>query len=130
MPLRGEEMQEHEFFRSENVMVSQTRFVTFGQTYAMSGVTSVKASSVSPSRTGPLIVGGIGMLCLFAGSAGPLIFGAILLAIAALIWASQKPEYFVSLSVASGEVRALKSKDPRFIGDVIQALNECIVARG
>jgi len=123
-------MQEHEFFRSQNVLVSQTRFVTFGQTYAMSGVTSVKASSVSPSRTGPLVVGGIGVLCLFAGSAGALIFGAILLAIAALIWVGQKPEYFVSLSVASGEVRALKSKDPQFIGDVIQALNECIIARG
>ena len=123
-------MQEHEFFRSENVLVSQTRFVTFGQTYAMSGVTSVKASSVRPSRTGPLVVGGIGVICLFAGSAGALIFGAILLAIAALIWVSQKPEYFVSLSVASGEVRALRSKDPQFIGDVIQALNECIIARG
>jgi hypothetical protein len=70
------------------------------------------------------------VICLFAGSAGALIFGAILLAIAALIWVSQKPEYFVSLSVASGEVRALRSTDPQFIGDVIQALNECIIARG
>jgi hypothetical protein len=130
MPLRDEEMQEHEFFRSENVLVSQTRFVTFGQTYAMSGVTSVKASSVSPSRTAPLVIGGIGVLCLFGGSTGVLVFGVALLAIAALIWASQKPEYFVSLSVASGEVRALKSRDPQFVNNVIQALNDCIIARG
>lgn len=123
-------MQEHEFFRSENVLVSQTRFVTFGQTYAMSGVTSVKASSVNPSRTGPLIIGGLGIILLFSGVTSMLIFGAVLLGCAAFIWSVQKPDYFVSLSVASGEVRALNSKDPQFIGDVIQALNECIIARG
>lgn len=123
-------MQEHEFFRSENVLVSQTRFVTFGQTYAMSGVTSVKASSVQPSRLAPLAIGGFGLLCLFTGATGPLIFGTVLLAVAALIWVSQKPEHFVSLSVASGEVRALKSRDPQFVNDVIRALNDCIIARG
>jgi hypothetical protein len=123
-------MQEQEFFQSANVHVTRSRFVVFGQTYAMSGVTSVKASAVNPSRSAPLLIGGLGLVLLFTGVTSMLIFGAALIGGAALFWASQKPEYFVSLSVASGEVRALRSKDREFIGDVVQALNDCIVARG
>jgi hypothetical protein len=122
-------MQEQEFFSSENVYVSLTRFVAFGQTYAMSGVTSVKATEVHPGRLLPILMGGIGILC-FMGDGGAMVLGTLLVLLAAALWLLQKPEYFVTLSVSSGEVRALKSDDREFISKVIQALNDSIVARG
>lgn len=122
-------MQEQEFFNSPNVYVSLTRFVVFDQTYAMSGVTSVKTSATEPSRTWPVVLGLIGVLCFLAGSGG-IVWGLMMLALAAGIWVKQKPEYFVVLNSSSGEARALKSHDREFIGGVVKALNECIVARG
>lgn len=122
-------MQEQEFFSSENVYVSLTRFVAFGQTYAMSGVTSVKSSEVAPSRLVPILMGGAALLCCLAGFNG-ILLGVVLFGLAAWIWGMQKPEYFVMLSVSSGEVRALKSDDRQYISGVVQALNDCIVARG
>jgi hypothetical protein len=123
-------MNEQIFFSSGEVSVSLTRFIVFGQTYAMSGVTSVRTNQVNPSRTLPflLLLAGIGLM--FAGSANAFGFGLVLLLVGGAIWAIQKPQYFVLLSSASGETRALKSKDREYVGSVVQALNDCIVARG
>jgi hypothetical protein len=122
-------MEDREFFSGENVYVSLTRFIVSGQTYAMSGITSVRAAQINPSRLGPILMGFIGLLCLFAGG-NAIAVGGILVLGAFGIWHLQAPEYMVVLSSASGEVRALKSHDRAYISDVVQALNDCIVARG
>lgn len=123
-------MEEREFFAGENVYVSLTRFVVFGKTYAMSGVTSVKASEVPPSRGGPLFLGLAGLMCFTGDGVSWTGLGIVLLGLAAWVWIMQRPEYFILLSTASGEVQALKSQDRQYISEVVQALNDCIVARG
>lgn len=122
-------MEEREFFSGGDVYVSLTRFVVFGKTYAMSGITSVKASTIHPSRFLPTVMGVIGAFSMLAGGGG-IVFGFVLLGLAAWIWTMQKPEYIVQLSSSSGEVQALKSADHDYVTSVVQALNDCIVARG
>ena len=122
-------MEEREFFSSDNVYVSLTRFVVFGKTYAMSGVTSVKASSINPSRFWPVSLIIIGVLLLLVGG-NAIIFGLCSLALAVCLWITQRPEYVVMLSLSSGEAQALRSRDRDYVASVVQALNDCIVARG
>lgn len=122
-------MQDQEFFSSDNVYVSLTRFIVSGQTYAMSGVTSVRASEIGPNRFGPALIALIAIACFFIG--GDWIYlGALMAGAAIWLWYLQEPEYFVLLRTSSGEVRALKSDDRKFIEDVVQAVNDSIVARG
>ncbi len=126
-------MEDREFFSSDEVYVSLTRFVAFGKTYAMSGVTSVRAAEIPPSQTGAKITAGLGLLLLVIGCNGNgafLALGALLLILAAFVAMIQKPEYYVCLSISSGEVQAVKSDSREYISDIVQALNDCIVARG
>jgi hypothetical protein len=123
------DMKEREFFSGEDVYVSLTRFVVLGQTYAMSGVTSVKAHTIKPSRFWPVVAVVLAVLCVFAGGKA-LIFGALLLVLSIMLWFTQRAEYIILLSTSSGEVQALKSQDREYISAVVQALNDCIVARG
>lgn len=126
-------MEEREFFSSEDVYVSLTRFVAFGKTYAMSGVTSVRAAEIKPSQAGTIFLSGLGLIFLLigcTGSAGLLGLGLLLLILAAIVVAMQKTQYYVCLSTSSGEVQAVKSDSREFIAGIVQALNDCIVARG
>jgi hypothetical protein len=126
-------MQEEEFFSSENVSVSRTRFVAFGQTYAMSGVTSVRVGEIKPSMGFPIIFGFLGCFFCIMGiksSMLMLVLGVVLFVLAGLIINAQKTEYTVQLHIASGEIPALKSPSKEYIDQVVQALNDCIVARG
>jgi hypothetical protein len=126
---------EREFYRSNLVTVTNSRFIVSGQTYAMSGVTSVKMSRKDPSYGGAVLMMIIGLVCLpiaFQGKEaavawlGVLIFlgGGILYAM------SLKPDFFVVLHSASGEVNALTSKDSGFVEAVIRAINDAIIYRG
>lgn len=127
-------MDEKVFFNEGGVSVSNARFIAHGQTYAMSGITSVKSFAQTPSRKGPTVAGLIGavlLLAAFASDAGSIgIFGAALIALAVFWWMNLKPEYSVLLSSSSGEAKAYSSKDYPFINKVITALNDAIVYRG
>lgn len=123
-------MEEKSFFKQGNVSVSNSRFIVDGQTYAMNGVTSVKALRKDPSRAGPIILGIIGLASLGNGSLGSVIMGLIMTGAAIYWWTKQKPELSVVLSSASGEAQALASKDASFIRGVIEALNNAIIHRG
>ena len=122
-------MAEQTFLNENGVTVTNSRFLVPGQTYAMSGVTSVKSVRHNPSRKGPIICIVIGLLCLAGGKT--TIAGAILfLAIGVTWWILVKPKFSVLLHSASGEAEALTSKDEAFITRTVAALNEAIVVRG
>lgn len=120
-------MEEKTFFEHEDVKVTNTRFVSGGQTYAMSNVTSVKSREDEPSRVGP------GLILLFCialfmseNYVGGVIFGAI-----GLFWLlKQKTTYHVMLSTSSGETSALKTHQIEYVRKVVQALNDAIIYRG
>ena len=54
-------MEETFFFNDRSVSVSNARFIANGQTYAMSGITSVKTFREDPSYQGPIILGLLGL---------------------------------------------------------------------
>lgn len=121
------EAQEKTFFEQGNVKVTNARFIVPSQTYAMSGITSVKFFTEKPSLLWPIVAFLIALLAL-AGNGNiwsvgvPLAIGILLLL--------RKATHHVVLSSASGETRALASKDKEFISNVISGLNEAIVSRG
>jgi uncharacterized membrane protein len=97
-------MQEREFFRGEDVCVSLTRFVVFGQTYAMSGVTSVKAHTIEPSRFWPVMAVVAAIICVIAGGKA-LIFGVFILVLGGMLWVTQRPEHVILLSTHQEKCR-------------------------
>ena len=115
-------MEEKTFFNEGGVSVSNARFIASGQTYAMSGVTSVKSFREDPSRKGPIIMAVIGVLAL-AGGGTATVVGLLLIAGAAAMWFLQKPIFHVLLSTASGESKAHSDKNGDFINKVVTALN-------
>jgi len=119
--------QEKIYYEGGEVKVTNARFIVSSQTYAMSGITSVKFYSEKPSKLGPLIAFSIAIIALLSQAniwviGIPLILGVLLLL--------RKATHHVVLSSASGETRALNSQNKEFISSVIQSLNDAIVARG
>ena len=133
-------MAEQTFFSSENVTVTQARFIVDGQTYAMQGVTSVRRSLVQPSKLWPIITVLLGVIAvlvsfaLFSNSIGAgivfLLIGAGFIAGGVFWFRSLKATHFVILNSASGESRALWSTNEPYIAQVVDALNNAIIARG
>jgi ABC-type uncharacterized transport system permease subunit len=119
--------EEKVFFENGDVKVTSARFVTFGKTQALSGITAVSSHYVSPKRTGPIVLAVVGLLCLFAEQ---YILALVLIALAVVWWIMQKTVYFVRLESASGTSDAFSSKDQDLIFKIVDALNEAIIHRG
>ena len=116
------------YFQEGGVTVTKARFIVPDQTYAMSGITSVKAAIDQPLK-GPAILGGVGVLMMFSGDVVAIIFGFLLIA-GAILWFIKRKKHIVVLSTASGEAKAISSDNSSFIGKIIAALNEAIIDRG
>jgi ABC-type Fe3+-siderophore transport system permease subunit len=121
------ETTEKTYFDHNGIQVTNARFIVPSQTYAMSGITSVKFFTESPSKLWPITAMLIGALAL--SNNGNIWSIAIPVAIGILLL-QRKSTHHVILSSASGETRALNSKNKEFIYSVIAALNQSIVARG
>ena len=122
-------MEEKTFLSEGGVNVTSARFIVPSQTFAMSGITSVKAFEEQPRRAWPIIFLILGALFLFGGG-GATVFGGIL-AVVSIAWlVSQKAKFHVLLSTASGEAKALSSQNREWINRVVTALNDSIVHRG
>ena len=61
------EVQETTFFEQGNVKVTNARFIVPSQTYAMSGITSVKFYTEKPSLVGPVVAFLIVLVALAGG---------------------------------------------------------------
>ncbi|TXH03234.1 MAG: QacE [Nevskiaceae bacterium] len=120
---------EKTFLSEGGVTVTNTRFIVPSQTYAMSGITSVKSFEETPSRKGPIILIAIGLLAMLGGK-DSIVVALLFLAGGIAWWVLKKAKYHVLLSSASGEAKALSSPDQAWIGRVVGALNDAIVHRG
>ncbi|MNF02077.1 hypothetical protein D3C80_2011730 [compost metagenome] len=95
----------------------------------MSNVTSVKTGVIEANRSGAVIVGLVGLVCLLGG--GWVTFAGIaLLGFAYFVFKSCKDKYSVILNTSAGENQALVSEDKGYISQVISSLNDAIVSRG
>lgn len=128
------EMAERIFLDEGGVKVTQARFMVPGQTYAMSGVTSVAAHKENPSKRWPILLIVLGGLAAMIGLGQTeivtIIVGIVVLAVGILWLRALRPTYHVLLRSASGEARALSSKDREWVERVVKALNDAIVVRG
>ncbi len=118
--------EEKVFFEDRDVTVTSSRFITFGKTQALSGITAVSSYVQKPNRIPPIVVAGVGLICFYFS----WFLALILIAAAAVWWFLQKTYYIVQLESASGTNDALSDTDKTFIFSVVDALNEAIVHRG
>jgi hypothetical protein len=118
---------ERTFLRNETVTVTNTRFIVPGQTYAMAGVTSVRFERINPNPIWPILFIVLGVLLLFISETR--IFGVLLMLIGGPWLFLLKPTFAVALHSASGEARAVTSRDAQFISRIVEALNQAIVYR-
>ena len=119
-------MEERTFFEQGDVKVTNARFISNGQTYAMRNVTSVKPFEQKPPRAMGVLIALIG---LGVTASGNVMFGVMALAAGLAILFLIKPVYHVLLATSSGETRALKTKDRAYVNQVIQAINDAMVHR-
>lgn len=122
-------MVEEAIFSGANVTVTPSRFQVPGQTYAMSGITSVKSVTIRPIK-GPLVLGILGLVGLYINPAEGGIFYGVAIIAGALAWAFFGTKHVVGLSTASGEAEAFSSRDAKLIQSVVDAINEAIIRRG
>ncbi len=120
-------MAEQTFLNESGIKVTNSRFIVPGETYAMSGITSVKTMKRTPSRKGPIALVALGLIFLYFRIQN---VGFLLLIAGVLWWFLNKPKYAVLLHSASGEAEAFSSKDGPQVTRIIDALNNAIVARG
>lgn len=117
-------------FTNGTVTVTNARFVVPEQTYAMSGVTSVKLETKKPNRLLPLALM-LGGFVAAKSIAGASIWHFLMLLLPGLlVLIAQRTKYLVTLSSASGESRPLASKNATFVRQVVDALNAAIIMRG
>lgn len=126
---------ETEFFNAGGVIVTQARFITPQQTFAMAGVTSVRYLCLPANRTGPNILIGLGLIMTLGGIAGgmqgiPGLLLGIVTTAGGWYWRKGRVDsHVVRLGTAGGEQQALESTDERHIRAIIEAVNNAIIAR-
>ncbi|MFT8452017.1 MAG: DUF6232 family protein [Zymomonas mobilis] len=123
-------MSEVEFYRNNNVIITNSRFIVGQTTYAMNGITSVTCGKVDPSLRAGIIFSVIGVVMIAFINPIMSSVGALILFLAICWIKTRKTEYVVSLRTASGENRALESTDKLYIETIIRFLNEAIIYRG
>lgn len=131
------QISETPIYEKADIKITNLRAVFGAKTYSISNITSVEAQRIDPSGCAPafFILGGIlltavGAMAAMDGSYGILIFGLCLLIPGYFISRQQKPSYAVSLTTASGEVKAYTSENQETIQEIVNALNEAIIRKG
>lgn len=120
------------YFSNGRVTVTNARFVVDDETYAMSGITSVKLGVRKPNRIWPaaLILVSFFALTRDVNLATLSIIHWLMVLLPGVIWlALQRTHYTVTLASASGENRALTSKIQPFVREVVAAINQVIILR-
>lgn len=116
---------EKTFFQDAGATVTNARFMTNGQTHAMSGITSVQEVTNEPMHGWPILLGAIGLVVCATNVA----MGIAILIGAVFWWYSQKATYTVTIRTSAGELKALTDTDGVRVQRIVQALNEAIVYR-
>ncbi|ENU91245.1 hypothetical protein F971_03210 [Acinetobacter vivianii] len=112
-------------FSSGNVTITNARFLVDNQTYAIRNITSVDKRIKKAPKLTYWLVGVILMLIGLVGYGPSLLiaFGIISIIIGFVV----NHKYYVFLKTSAAEMQALESKDPYYIDEVIDALNQAIL---
>jgi hypothetical protein len=122
------------FFQSDDIAVTNARFIVGAQTFAMRGITSVQAMKIPASYGGSVAWIFLGAIIALVGFVGSLFvlggLGILLLSLGIWLATRQKPIFAVVLRTAGGEVTAYQSYDWSYISQIIEALNQSIISHG
>lgn len=122
------------FFQSNEIVVTNARFIVGAQTFAMRGITSVEAVKIPANYNGVITLVLIGLILALSGFVSSLFgltcFGVVLLALGVWLATRKKPHFAVVLRTAGGEVTAYQNYDWNTISQIIEALNQSIVSHG
>ena len=129
-------MAEQDIFTDENVKITTARVIINGTTYALRNITSVENTYTPPHRGWAIASLIFGILSLtnafisfpssFGLGFGTLVFAAILIALAVLLWLHEKTNYHVTLTTAAGESDALTSQDGEYIDNIVCHINDAM----
>ncbi|WP_192822789.1 DUF6232 family protein [Rufibacter sp. LB8] len=120
--------QETVFFQDANVTVTQSRFISGGQTFAMRNISSVSNFHIKKSRAGAILLLMLGILMLFSEATRGM---GIALALAGGVWLYfTKDSYAVRINSNSAEANGFVAKDRDYIQKILDAVNEAMVFRG
>ncbi|WP_412030503.1 DUF6232 family protein [Deinococcus yunweiensis] len=118
---------EHLYYDDAGVQVTSARFVTRGQTLAMSGVTAVSALRHGLTRfQKTLLTCGL-LLLVLAHPASLRVTGVLMVAYAT--WFVLRPPYSVVVTSASGHHTLLTDRRRARVMAIVTAVNEAIVGR-
>jgi hypothetical protein len=117
------------FYQDNNVVVTQSRFVSSGKTHAMRNISSVSNCRIVKSKSPAIVLCLIGIIAMFIGGKG-IIFGVIFLGLGIAIFATTKDDFSVRINSNSGETNGLISKDQNYVQKIVEAVNEAIIHRG
>ena len=119
-------MTETTFFDRGDVKVTNARFISGAQTYAMNNVTSVKPFVETPKRFWLIVALIVGVIMVPANT----VIGLVIIAASAAFLYIQKTKYHLVLATAGGETKALRTYDRDYLNNVMEALNQAIIHRG
>lgn len=119
-------MEEAQFINEGEAVVTSTRVVLAGKTFATRNIGSVSQHKAVPSKFWPGVLIAVGLLCILGGGV-PV--GIVLIVVGAgLIWL-RRPTYELRLIAGGGEVLALSSSDGAFVQRVHDAIVSAIAVR-
>ncbi|MDR5824735.1 DUF6232 family protein [Caballeronia sp. LZ043] len=126
------------FYDDGAVRVTNARFIVPGQTFAMSGITSVQHWRTPRKWLFGVLLIAVAVPMLLSGlvlisngeSVGPLTLGGIIAALGAYLLWRGRPQSQVRLRSSSGETKAFVTYDDAQVARIVLALNDAIVARG
>jgi hypothetical protein len=118
---------EQQIYSDGNVHVSTTRLIVFGVTYPLSNVSSVRLFKEGPNNGWGYISVIMGFLVLVAQQ---WLWGILLIALGVFIFVAVKAKYTMLIGSAGGEKAALQSPSAPYVQDIVDKINEAIVARG
>ena len=124
-------MAEQIFLERGRIKVTSARAIFDDQTYALSGITSVrgvKHRGLLAKACYLLALGSVIVMFVKGGAA----YFYMPVFIAGLVYLAEKilSQYVIVFSSASGEAKAYSSRDEGHIGDIVKAINDAIVHRG
>ena len=117
--------------KENNVTVTRSRIVIDNQTYPVANITSIRTDTKPPNLIWPFLMGIIGVFLLIAGINGDatsFLIGAVLIAVAVIVWRKAKPTHTIFFGTAGGERRALESQDGDYVQRVARAIDEALIA--
>jgi hypothetical protein len=130
------QQKEEIFYSDSTVVVTGTRVIIGGITYALRNITSVSMRFSPPKIFGAvllLLIGAFILLAAFLTVHGtmPAPFGAYVIApvmiVGGILWiCNLKTKYHVHLSTAAGEIHVLSSWDRAYIEHIVLSINEAI----